>query len=100
MYLEATVDADHRIHAVAIGDRIGTENLLGYEDFSARTVNATGGDSSPLLGSRLALGDGNVAIPAALQRTRRATHFAKCLLISPPELCSLARSRLVTPTFY
>ena len=77
MYLEATVDADHRIHAVAISDRIGTENLLGYEDFSARTVNATGGDSSPLLGSRLALGDGNVAIPAALQRTRRATHFAR-----------------------
>jgi hypothetical protein len=77
LYLEATVDADHRIHAVAISDRIGTENLQGYEDFSARTVAATGGDSSPLKNTRLALGDGNVAIPAALGRTRSATQFAR-----------------------
>ena len=77
MYLEATVDADHRIHAIGISDQIGTENLVGYEGFSRRNVEATGGDQSPLLAGRVALGDGNVAIPSALQRTRPATCFVR-----------------------
>jgi hypothetical protein len=70
MYLEATVDADHRIHPVGISDMISTENLIGYTGFMERNVAATGGQQSPLLGRRLALGDGNVAIPQALKQTR------------------------------
>ena len=50
MYLEATVDADHRIHPVGISDMISTENLIGYTGFMERNVAATGGQQSPLLG--------------------------------------------------
>ena len=43
MYLEGTVDADHRLHVLAVSDRLTTENLESYKDFSVRNIEATGG---------------------------------------------------------
>ena len=79
MYLEACVDSDHRIHPIGISDRLTTENLDGYIDFSRRNIAATtSGLLSPLQwDGRVVLGDGNVAIPASMGTTRPSVAFVR-----------------------
>ena len=51
MLVEATVDANHRIHVIALMDHVGTENKIAYNLFHKLSIEATTleGSMSPLL---------------------------------------------------